>query len=85
MYDFGYFLQLLTAQELPETSKEFFDSLMTFFPLFTDLKYLLRNSFKGGLQALAHSVGAERLGSSHQGGSDALLTSDTFFRYSSRF
>jgi len=80
MYDFGYLLQLLTNQGLPEIPQEFFASLQLYFPRLTDLKYCLRSDFRGGLQALAQSLGAERQGSQHQGGSDALLTTDTFFK-----
>eukprot|EP00397_Hematodinium_sp_SG-2012_P003422 GEMP01003430.1.p1 GENE.GEMP01003430.1~~GEMP01003430.1.p1 ORF type:complete len:478 (-),score=89.98 GEMP01003430.1:3031-4464(-) len=80
MYDFGYPLQLLTNKQLPDTPQAFFESLTLFFPVLTDLKYLLRSAFRGGLQALATSVGAERHGAQHQGGSDALLTMDTFFK-----
>eukprot|EP00397_Hematodinium_sp_SG-2012_P009964 GEMP01010064.1.p1 GENE.GEMP01010064.1~~GEMP01010064.1.p1 ORF type:complete len:313 (+),score=38.82 GEMP01010064.1:1846-2784(+) len=80
MYDFAYLLQLLTQTRLPEAPAGFFEALSIYFPCLTDLKYSLRSAFKGGLQALAQSVGAERRGSQHQGGSDALLTTDTFFR-----
>lgn len=80
MYDFGYLLQLLTQTHLPETPLGFFDALSLYFPNLTDLKYTLRSTFKGGLQSLASIVGAIRRGSQHQGGSDALLTTDTFFR-----
>lgn len=80
MYDFAYLLQLLTQTRLPEAPAGFFEALSIYFPRLTDLKYSLRTAFRGGLQALAQSVGAERHGAQHQGGSDALLTADTFFQ-----
>ena len=52
-YDFGYLLNLLTAQNLPKTESEFFECLKLYFPNVYDVKYLMKSckNLKGGLQA----------------------------------
>ncbi|KAJ7288141.1 ribonuclease H-like domain-containing protein [Mycena rebaudengoi] len=87
-YDFGYFVKLLTANSLPTTEEEFFDLLLTWFPIVYDIKYMMRTSnvLKGGLQNVADDLGTGdilqvmRIGPSHQAGSDSLLTASTFFK-----
>ncbi|KNE59500.1 serine/threonine-protein phosphatase PP1 [Allomyces macrogynus ATCC 38327] len=50
--------------------------------LLLGLAYLMKAcaSLKGGLQDVADDLGVERIGPQHQAGSDALLTSKTFFK-----
>jgi len=81
-YDFGYFVKLLTAESLPTTEDKFFALLRTWFPTVYDLKFLMRATkvLKGGLQEVADDLGVVRIGSSHQAGSDSLLTASTFFK-----
>lgn len=81
-YDFGYFVKLLTGESLPTTEDAFFSLLTTWFPTVYDIKFLMRASkvLKGGLQDVADDLGVMRIGSSHQAGSDSLLTSSTFFK-----
>ena len=70
---------MLTSAPLPEDPSEFFDVLHTYFPKLIDLKHLTKSVYSGGLQRLAAKYGVARIGTMHQGGSDALMTADTFF------
>lgn len=81
-YDFGYFLKVLTCNPLPAEEADFFALLRIFFPNFYDIKWLMRSckSLKGGLQDIADDLGLERIGTQHQAGSDALVTSQAFFK-----
>ncbi|KAK7469362.1 CCR4-NOT core DEDD RNase subunit [Stygiomarasmius scandens] len=81
-YDFGYFVKLLTAESLPVSEDAFFDLLRIWFPTIYDIKFMMRsrNIFKGGLQDIADDLGVQRIGNSHQAGSDSLLTSSAFFK-----
>ncbi|KAJ7245020.1 ribonuclease H-like domain-containing protein [Mycena haematopus] len=81
-YDFGYFVKLLTAASLPTTEEDFFELFHTWFPKMYDIKYMMRasNNLKGGLQQVADDLGVMRIGTSHQAGSDSLLTASTFFK-----
>ncbi|KAL0961377.1 hypothetical protein HGRIS_006331 [Hohenbuehelia grisea] len=81
-YDFGYFLKLLTGTSLPTSEDRFFELLKMWFPTVYDVKYMIRTSnvLNGGLQSIADSLGVTRVGTSHQAGSDSLLTASTFFK-----
>lgn len=81
-YDFGYLMALLTAQQLPEQDRNFFELLRLYFPNLYDVKYLMRSckTLKGGLQDVADELGARRLGQQHQAGSDSHLTGEAFFK-----
>jgi CCR4-NOT transcription complex subunit 7/8 len=83
-YDFGYLLKLLTTTPLPAVETEFFDLLNLWFPNIFDIKYIIRSSkvlnHKGGLQDVADELRVARIGTSHQAGSDSLLTAATFFK-----
>jgi CCR4-NOT transcription complex subunit 7/8 len=80
-FDYGYLLKLLTTQELPNDEKGFFETLKLYFPTIYDVKYMtsLMNSYFGGLQRLADTLGCPRIGAEHQAGSDSLLTMTTYF------
>jgi len=78
MYDFGYLIHVLSNEPLPDTPIRYFEHLKLYFPKLVDLKMLLR--FNGGLNALAKKTRVKRIGPSHQGGSDARLTSGIFFK-----
>ncbi|KAM5548174.1 putative CCR4-associated factor 1 [Rosa sericea] len=86
-YDFGYLLKLLTCKTLPDSQTEFFDVINLYFPTIYDVKHLMRfcNSLHGGLNKLAELLDVERVGISHQAGSDSLLTSSTFMRLKKSF
>tara|TARA_B100000780_G_C21058377_1_gene425312 strand:+ start:284 stop:1213 length:930 start_codon:yes stop_codon:yes gene_type:complete len=81
-YDFGYLMRMLTNQELPHTEKEFFDTLLKYFPKLYDEKHMMCSceSLVGGLNRLANDLQVERIGTTHQAGSDSLLTAQTFFK-----
>lgn len=81
-YDFGYLLKLLTTLPLPTEEQKFFSRLRLYFPRFCDLKCLTRagNKYHGGLNKIADQLDISRVGTSHQAGSDSLLTSHIFFK-----
>ncbi|XP_034600449.2 probable CCR4-associated factor 1 homolog 6 [Setaria viridis] len=75
-HDFGYLLRLLTGREMPNTLDEFLELTKTFFPVMYDVKHLMRfcSGLYGGLSKLGELLKVERVGTSHQAGSDSLLT-----------
>lgn len=81
-YDFGYLVKLLSGESLPTSEDLFFELLRVWFPSCYDVKFMMRasKSLKGGLQDLANDLGVQRIGTSHQAGSDSLLTASTFFK-----
>jgi CCR4-NOT transcription complex subunit 7/8 len=81
-YDFAYLLKSLTCQKLPETQIGFYQLLKTYFPVFYDLKHIVRGAdhYRGGLNRLAEVLGIKRIGRMHQGGSDSLVTLEAFFK-----
>jgi len=86
-YDFGYLMRLLTGKPLPEQDTEFFDLVRIWFHKVYDVKYLMRSckTLKGGLQDVADELGARRLGTQHQAGSDSHLTGEAFFKMRNLF
>ena len=86
-YDFGYLLQALTNQELPEQESDFFDLLYIFFPKVYDVKYLMKSckSLNGGLQEVADQLKLERVGTQHLAGSDSFITGLVFFKIKKEF
>lgn len=86
-YDFGYLLKILTCQNLPDTQAGFFSLINMYFPTIYDIKHLMKfcNSLHGGLNKLAELLEVERVGVSHQAGSDSLLTSCTFRKLKENF
>lgn len=81
-YDFAYLLKSLTCQKLPDTQSGFYGLLKTYFPVFYDLKHIVRgiDQFRGGLNRIAEELGIKRIGRTHQGGSDSLVTLEAFFK-----
>ena len=86
-YDFAYLLKTLTFQKLPESQNGFYQLLKTFFPAFYDIKHIVRgiDQYRGGLNRLAEELGIKRIGRTHQGGSDSLVTLETFFKLKTEF
>lgn len=86
-YDFGYLIKLLTCKKLPETQAGFFSLIKVFFPVLYDIKHLMKfsNNLHGGLNKLAELLEVERVGISHQAGSDSLLTSWSFMKMKEKF
>ena len=81
-YDFGYLMKIATCLPLPAEEAAFFEQLKIYFPHVFDIKHLVReiDSLRGGLAAVANTLGVPRIGPMHQAGSDALLTGGTFFK-----
>lgn len=84
-YDFGYLVKLMTAEPMPERERDFYELMNIFFPIVYDVKHLtMSNSdcehLRGGLNKIAETLKVERVGPSHQAGSDSLLTAATFFQ-----
>lgn len=87
-YDFAYLMKLCSKLSvLPDTDMEFFTLLYYHFPNIYDVKYMAKmmggiGLWRGGsLNHLAAELGLHRLsGSSHQAGSDSMLTSNVIFR-----
>lgn len=85
--DFGYLVNLLTGQNLPESEHDFHELLNIFFPCVYDIKQLMKccRGLKGGLNELADDLQVDRIGPQHQAGSDSLLTLQTFFKMKQYF
>lgn len=81
-YDLAYLLKSLSNQYLPEDELSFFEDLGVYFPNFYDLRYMIRNLvwLKGSLSKIACDLDVDRIGVSHQAGSDSLITSKVFFK-----
>lgn len=82
-YDFAYLLRMLLNIPLPSTESEFTDQLQTYFPHHYDLKVLLQDNDKlnkGGLNRLAYQLNINRIGQTHQAGSDSYVTIEAFHR-----
>lgn len=81
-YDFAYLIKILTGNLMQEKEEEFYKFMRALFPTFYDLKYMVRSTdyVRKGLQEIANDLGVNREGTAHQAGSDALLTSVTFFK-----
>lgn len=81
-YDFAYLLKSLTLQELPESQSEFYKLLSLYFPVFYDVKYMVRgiDKYRGGLNRIAEELGITRFGRMHQAGSDSLVTLEVFMK-----
>ncbi|XP_061343278.1 probable CCR4-associated factor 1 homolog 7 [Gastrolobium bilobum] len=81
-YDFGYLIKILTCRDLPDTRMGFFNLVNIYFPIVYDIKYLMKfcDGLYGGLNKLAKFLGVQRVGTSHQAGSDSLLTLCSFMK-----
>jgi CCR4-NOT transcription complex subunit 7/8 len=89
-YDFGYLVKLLTAEPMPERERDFYELMNIFFPIVYDVKHLAMSNrqcqhLRGGLNTMAETLHLERVGPSHQAGSDSLLTAATFFQLRNDF
>lgn len=81
-FDFGYVVKLLHGERLPDTQERFFELLETYIPNFYDVKYVIQftNNVHGGLKEAAKKLQVQRIGASHQAGSDSLLTGLVFMK-----
>jgi CCR4-NOT transcription complex subunit 7/8 len=65
---------------LPPNEKLFLNELKMYFQNFYDCKELMRElTISGGLTKVARGLGVDRIGTMHQAGSDAHLTSVVYF------
>ena len=82
IYDFAYLLRIVSNLPLPDKEYQFFENLLIYFPNFYDIRYLVRfiDNFRGSLAKLGHELNIMRHGAQHQAGSDALFTSEIFFK-----
>jgi len=80
-YDFAYLVKVLQGpgETLPPRIDDMLSLVELFFPKRCDIKYLLRDQYRGGLQGLAQQLRAPN-SLAHQAGHDAILTRDVFFR-----
>ncbi|XP_050386931.1 probable CCR4-associated factor 1 homolog 11 isoform X1 [Argentina anserina] len=83
-YDFGYLIRILSGEALPDGIEEFMGLVRKYCgPSVYDLKFMIRfcPGLFGGLERVANTLDVGRVaGSSHQAGSDSLLTLQTFFK-----
>ena len=88
-YDFAYLLKTLMNESLPQSKDHFHRLLRIYFPRIYDIKtfqHELDLQFEGGgLNRLADMLGIKRVGTTHQAGSDSLVTSQVFFRLKERY
>ncbi|MBA0854770.1 hypothetical protein Goshw_004777 [Gossypium schwendimanii] len=85
-YDFGFMLKILTQSPLPLHLHSFMHQLAYFFGCnIFDLKYTFKFlGLLGGLEKIAQTLNVARItGSSHQAGSDSLLTLQCFMKLKS--
>lgn len=81
-YDFAYLLKMVLNSPLPETEEEFLNELDVYFPNHYDIRILLQGNTKlqGGLNRIASLLDVERVGATHQAGSDAIVTNGVYFK-----
>ncbi|CAL4901567.1 unnamed protein product [Urochloa decumbens] len=78
--DFGFMINLLTKDPLPQDRNEFLLQVGKYFPSSVDCKFLskygdcMEGRIPGKLDEVAAALGAKRSGKGHQAASDALLT-----------
>lgn len=87
-FDFGYLIKSLANAKLPKTLDAFNVTMKIYFPTVYDLKIIVNevpDLKNGSLTKLGHDLEVKRSGIQHQAGSDALLTSDCFFKIKNTF
>ncbi|KAF5185788.1 Ccr4-not transcription complex subunit [Thalictrum thalictroides] len=82
--DYGYMIKILTQEPLPTQLDDFLNLVWKYFGTnIYDLKYMMKycNGLFGGLNRVADVLEVDRcVGSSHQAGSDSLLTMKTYIK-----
>ncbi len=81
-YDFAYFVKALSNQPLPENETLFNEMLTLYFCNYYDTREMAKNVswLKGSLSKIANDLEIKRIGTTHQAGSDSLVTSKIFFK-----
>jgi CCR4-NOT transcription complex subunit 7/8 len=87
IYDFAYLLKYVTNLPLPESEINFFEDMKVYFPNYYDIRYLIRHNdeFRGSLSKLGQELNISRVGTTHQAGSDSLITNEIFFKLKKDF
>jgi len=87
IYDFAYFLKIITNLPLPENEGSFFELLKLYFPNYYDIRSVVKHkdSFRGSLSKLGQELEISRIGTQHQAGSDSLITAEIFFKLKNEF
>ena len=82
-YDFGYLLASVTNSPLPEDEKGFYEELNRYFIEYYDIRFLVgyTDLIQGSLNKLGSDCLLNRVGISHQAGSDSLFTSEIFHKF----
>jgi len=72
----------LIGCELPSDENSFFDYMDTYFGIYYDIKEMKRDMdfMNGGLNKISKELGVERIGTTHQAGSDSMVTCGVFFK-----
>ncbi len=80
-HDVAYLMRLAMRSKLSSSLAEFKRNVAALFPSLVDVKVLAEQAgVMGGLESLATALGVERVGKSHNSGSDAHLTGECFFK-----
>lgn len=82
-YDFAYYLKIMMNDFLPNSREKFFEYIRLFFPNVYDLKTIVPMFHPmldgSGLTRIADMLGIDRVGITHQAGSDSFVTAKIFF------
>lgn len=80
-YDIAYLLKAVTNEPIPSIYSDFRNKVDFYLPSFYDIRYILQYTDQrvGSLQDLANDLCIGRVGTTHQAGSDCLLTLQCFY------
>lgn len=88
-YDFAYLLRILMNEQLPINKDMYLRDLRIYFPYVYDIKSFQHHLSDilegGGLNRIADMLEIQRVGTTHQAGSDSLVTSQVFFKLCSAY
>ena len=80
--DFAYLLRSFLGCDLPNEESTFFDYMDIYFGSYFDIKEMKRDIdyLGGGLNKVSRELGIDRIGTTHQAGSDSMVTCGVFFQ-----
>ena len=82
-FDFAYLIKVLSNSPLPNSLDKFKSCMKLYFPNVADIKVIMKEVHDlkmGALAKLARDLDLKRIGTMHQAGSDAEITSRCFFK-----